>query len=940
MTKLTQRSIGDVKFGITLKLGILLAVFGVLASGLTGFYTYHSTRSILVSKETQDILQSTHVLGRRFSVAVDEVAKDILLFSRLSNTHDATGIGQAAETARQNMADQFKSLLLEHPEYSQIRLVSAKHNGIELVRIDRDINTIKVVSRQDLQEKLHYPYVYETIKLAGGKVHYSKIFINREEGAHASLMKPTLQVATPVVVVGEALAVMVINVDLNKIFAQLKADLPGEYQLYLTNQAGDYLIHPDSSKTFGFDYGRRFLIQDTFKEVATIIGNIAESTSMRSASVNQANKSIGGFVRIPFGETAAGSFVIIGMTVPLDFVLAETETLVKDSGRIVIGFSLLAIFLSILVALFFVRPLKRLVVAVQRFAETRELTPVSVHSQDELGMLASSIGQMQVHTLAHLKDLNLRNEDMEHRAQQDALAMAELKRLEELKQEALSRLQEIASLVPGLVYQFRLRQDGSTCFPFASEAIRELFRVSPDEVLKDASKVFDVIHPDDLDALMVSIQASARDMAPWHHEFRTKFDDGTGRWLFGNSLPQHETDGAVLWHGFITDITERKQVAEQLLDSFRQLEEKELAKTRFLAAAGHDLRQPVAAANLFVDALKFTSPTQHQSELIARLDQSMSIFSSMLERLLDISKFDAGLIKPQLALFDLAELFNWLEQNFAQAALDKQLRFLFFFPMGKSLVVRSDIGLLQSVLMNLVTNAIKFTAGGGILISARLRGNNVLLQVWDTGIGIAEANLTQIFDEFYQVGNPQRSREAGLGLGLSICQRAMSLLGGGITCRSRPGRGSVFALSLQLGGERDEIECPPTNITPSEAHNEISFRGKSVVVVEDDALVAAGMVNLLQGLGAEVWYFHNAEEALRHDENDNAHFFIVDYALGGELTGLEFLKKVQQKKQTPIRAVVLTGETSSQFISSVSDSPWPVLHKPINYAKLASGLSH
>lgn len=388
------------------------------------------------------------------------------------------------------------------------------------------------------------------------------------------------------------------------------------------------------------------------------------------------------------------------------------------------------------------------------------------------------------------------------------------------------------------------------------------------------------------------------------------------------------------------DITERKVVEEKLLDSVRKLEEKELAKTRFLAAAGHDLRQPVAAANLFVDALKLTSPTPRQSELIARLDQSMSIFSGLLERLLDISKFDAGLVQPKIASFDLAGLFSWMEQNFAQSALDKELRFRLYFPLSRPLIVRTDIFLLQSVLMNLVTNAIKFTSRGGILISARQRGDKVLLQVWDTGIGIAETDLPHIFDEFYQVANPQRSREAGLGLGLSICQRAMSLLGGEVRCRSQLGRGTVFELNLPLNGKPHEIEPLSVKNASAEIANIHFLRGRRVVVVEDDALVAEGMCSLLQELGGEVRHFHSAEEALQHNDLTGANYFIVDYALGGKLSGIQFLEILQKRLNTPIRAVVVTGETSSQFISRIKNCPWPVLHKPISFGNLISLLSH
>ncbi len=423
-------------------------------------------------------------------------------------------------------------------------------------------------------------------------------------------------------------------------------------------------------------------------------------------------------------------------------------------------------------------------------------------------------------------------------------------------------------------------------------------------------------------------------------EYRiVRFDDQAVRWLHGLGKLEFDAQGQpVRMRGTAQDITERVQAEERLRDSLRQLEEKELAKTRFLAAAGHDLRQPVAAANLFVEALKNTSPTPRQSEMIERLDHSMGIFSDLLEQLLDISRFDAGVIQPKLVSFDLAQIFAWLEHNFGQIARDKDLRFLLHFPMDRPLVVRTDIGLLQSVLMNLVSNAIKFTASGGVLLGVRRRGDSVLLQVWDTGIGIAEEDMPRIFDEFFQVANPQRNREAGLGLGLSICRRALKLMECDITCRSRLARGSVFELSLPLVAEQAEPELLPIGPAPTATADTLLASGRRVVVLEDDALVAGGMVNLLQGIGAEVMHFYNAEDALQHHDIVHADCYVVDYALGGTLTGLQFLETVQERLQAPIRAVVLTGETSSQFISKVADSPWPILHKPANYADLAAVL--
>ncbi len=345
----------------------------------------------------------------------------------------------------------------------------------------------------------------------------------------------------------------------------------------------------------------------------------------------------------------------------------------------------------------------------------------------------------------------------------------------------------------------------------------------------------------------------------------------------------------------IHDVSERVEAKRALTDSMRQLEDKELAKTRFLAAAGHDLRQPVAAANLFIDALKLTEPTSRQEAIIQRLDQSMSTFNGLLDALLNVSKLDAGMIVPEPAPIHVAELFNWLEHNFAPTAGEKQLRFRLYFPVREDFAVHSDVGLVKSVLMNLVSNAIRFTSKGSIMISARPRGNTVLFQVWDSGIGIAEDHLGRIFDEFYQVDNPQRDRTSGLGLGLSIAKRALSLLGGKIRCRSRLGHGSVFEFSLPLVSAVHTNQPSLTASAQAGVINETFAQGKRFILVEDDTLVAQAMINWLEGMGGDVICFHKAEDALRHAHVDHADYYIADYMLGGTLNGIQFLNLLRQK---------------------------------------------
>jgi signal transduction histidine kinase len=419
---------------------------------------------------------------------------------------------------------------------------------------------------------------------------------------------------------------------------------------------------------------------------------------------------------------------------------------------------------------------------------------------------------------------------------------------------------------------------------------------------------------------------------------KPQFIDGkvVGRvWSFHDATERKKAENALHM-----EIAKRIEAERSLTDSMRQLSEKELAKTRFLAAAGHDLRQPLAAANLFIDALRFTETSPDQKQIIERLDQALSTFNGLLDALLNISKLDAGVIKPECSLIYVGEIFKWLDQSFAPIANDKQLGFKLFFPMKEALAINSDIGLINSVLMNLVSNAIKYTSKGAILVSARRRGNDVLFQVWDTGIGIKVEHIEHIFDEFYQINNPQRDRRRGLGLGLSIAQRAFALLGGKITCSSRIGCGSVFGFRLPLDVSPNEIAQQTVTVAPQEDVNPVEFvRGKHFVIVEDDALVAEAMCKALVMMGGEVKFFHRAEIALNYANIGHADFYIADYMLGGTLNGIQFLNKLRHKLGKSIIGVLVTGDTSPAFVRGMADCNWPVLHKPVNMSKLISRLS-
>jgi len=493
-----------------------------------------------------------------------------------------------------------------------------------------------------------------------------------------------------------------------------------------------------------------------------------------------------------------------------------------------------------------------------------------------------------------------------------------------------------------LVQSQRIAQIGSWTYDMDhhitwSDEMYRIFGVSPDTFTLNAESFISLIHPDDQAAMRSWVERCMSGQKPPALVFRRVWPDGTVHYIEGQGELLLNDDGTPgLMSGTGQDITGREETENRLRDSMRQLENKELAKTRFLAAAGHDLRQPLAAANMFLFALRSTSTSPQQEEIIRQMTHSMEAFKGLLDALLKVSRLDSGMIKPEYHTISVNEILIWLEQNFAVMAAEKRLGFRLYFSMKETLFVRSDVGLLKSVLSNLVANAIKFTARGAIMISARARGGDVLFQVWDTGAGIPEEHVEHVFDEFYQLGNPQRDRTSGLGLGLAIVKRTLTLLGGEVSCRSRPGRGTVFAFRLP---QAESATVVASELPQAHGYSDSFAQGRTFVVLEDDHLVASATTTMLEGMGGRVICFSSAEQALLYADIGQADYYIVDFMLGGALDGIQFLIRLRQELTAPVKAVLVTGDTSGHFIHESAGFDWPVHYKPVDVQALFASLS-
>src|SRR5262245_22004060 len=389
---------------------------------------------------------------------------------------------------------------------------------------------------------------------------------------------------------------------------------------------------------------------------------------------------------------------------------------------------------------------------------------------------------------------------------------------------------------------------------------------------------------------------------------------------------------------------EFNRMATQLHESYGSLERKvqerthqlhlaNQAKSRFLAAASHDLRQPLHALNLFIAQLSAERDQAERDRLVGRMHAAVTAMNELFSALLDISKLDAGVLVPSISEFPVNHLLGRIETTFAVPAREKGLRLRI---VSSNAWVRSDIILLERILLNLVSNAVRYTDRGGIVIGCRCRGDRLRLDVCDTGMGIPEDQRRSIFGEFYRLGGPDGDRRGGLGLGLSIVDRLCGLLDHPLELTSTVGRGSIFSVSLP-SAQAHSLRAERSNL-PRPANN--AGRHKLVLVIDDDPLVREGMQGLLQRWGYRVAAVDSEHAALSAIASQGRPDLIVsDYRLAHGKTGFEAIERLNRACGASVPAFLISGDTAPERLREASASGYHLLHKPVGPMTLRAMVS-
>ncbi|WLA75807.1 MASE1 domain-containing protein [Bradyrhizobium diazoefficiens] len=371
------------------------------------------------------------------------------------------------------------------------------------------------------------------------------------------------------------------------------------------------------------------------------------------------------------------------------------------------------------------------------------------------------------------------------------------------------------------------------------------------------------------------------------------------------------------------------ELERKVAERTQELELANAAKSRFLAMASHDLRQPLHALGLFIAQLRMPLRSGERTRTIELIDATRKEMDEMLNSLLDMSKLDAGILIPTITEFPIARLLQKIETTFDQATRETGLRLRV---RRSDAWVRSDAMLLERILLNLVSNAVRYTLRGGIIVGCRRRGQMLRIEVWDSGPGIPEDQKQNIFGEFFQLAARDRNRYGSMGLGLAIVDRLRLLLNHPIDLASTVGRGSRFAILVPMADECDTSAEPVDSPHPAA----FAVEGKLVLVIADAPIVQQGTGGLLGRWGYTVLTIGSDEAALIRlaERQQRPDLIISDYHLANGKTGIRAIEKINAAFGSSIPAILISGDTAPEPAREVKDRGYILLHKPVDPMRL------
>jgi two-component system CheB/CheR fusion protein len=573
-----------------------------------------------------------------------------------------------------------------------------------------------------------------------------------------------------------------------------------------------------------------------------------------------------------------------------------------------------------------------------RFAELeRELEATKVELRAALSIMeATREEQMTANeeALSINEEYQSTNEELMASKEELQSLNEELNALNSQLQETLERHRTTADDLQNVLYS----TDVATIFldtdfniRFFTPATKALFNIIASDVGRPLADLKSLA-PDGV------LLSDARKVLETQAPIEREVEGQRGAWFMRRILPYRtldkKTEGVVIT---FADVTERKSTADALSVARREAESASAAKSRFLAAASHDLRQPLQTLALLQGLLAKKVIGEREQKLVGRIDEALGAMTSMLNTLLDINQIEVGAVKVEAVVFPVSDMLDRLRSLLTYQAESVGLE-LNVMPCGLS--VRSDPRLLEQIVRNLLSNALKYTQRGRVLVGCRRHAGKLRIEVWDTGLGIPASELEAIFEEYHQIDNPARERSRGLGLGLSIVKSLFDLLCHQIRVRSLPGKGSVFSVEVPMASDHvgtQALQAP--EVFPAAAGQSVRRAG-TILIIEDDPEVREHLELYLKDEGSETLTAADGPTALAMllDANRRPDLVLTDYNLPNGMTGVEIAGRLRRRLDRKIPVIILTGDISNEALRDIALHDCVQFNKPVKLRELTHAI--